>query len=519
METTSHWHKSATLPRFPPLDQALTVDVAVIGAGITGITAAHLLKQAGLTVALLERERCAAIDTGHTTAHLTAVTDLRLHEMAGSFDNETAKSVWEAGTVAIERIRSIAASENIVCGLASCPGYLHAATADEDPTPLQREAECARKLGIAAEYRPAVPLFQRPGVAFPDQALFHPLRYLGGLLDRLPGPGCHVFEESAALEVEKSPLSLRTKNGRINFGHLILATHNPLTGNASLLRATLFQTKLSLYTSYALGARLPAGPHDTACFWDTADPYGYLRIEPSPHGPYAIYGGEDHKTGQATDTVAVFGRLEKHLRAILPGATVDARWSGQVIETADGLPYIGEIADRQFVATGFAGNGMTFGTLGAMMAVDAIQGRGNPWQKLFSPHRKKLRHAALAYLRENKDYPVRLIRDRLARPEAESLREVPAGEGRIVRMGRRKVAAHRDARGRIQLCSAICTHLQCVVGWNSAEQTWDCPCHGSRFHPDGRVISGPAEEPLTPLSPSTGRPLRPRHAMTSAPRR
>jgi Rieske Fe-S protein len=146
------------------------------------------------------------------------------------------------------------------------------------------------------------------------------------------------------------------------------------------------------------------------------------------------------------------------------------------------------------------------------MAVDAIQGRHNEWEKLFSPHRKKLRHATLDYLRENKDYPVHLIRDRLAKPEAESLREVPAGEGRVIRMGRHKVAAHRDARGRIQVCSAVCTHLQCIVGWNSAEQTWDCPCHGSRFHPDGRVISGPAEEPLTPLSPSTGRPLRPRRA-------
>lgn len=517
MDTTSHWLKSARLPRFPALDQTLTVDVAVIGAGITGITTAWLLRQAGFTVALLERERCGGVDTSHTTAHLTAVTDLRLHQLDRSFGPEAAKNVWEAGMTGLRRIESIARSANIACDFEPCRGHLHAASDAEDLEPLRREAACARKLGIDAEFSERVPLFGRAGVVFPGQAVFHPLRYLAGLLQKLPDEGGHVFEETAALEIEKEPRSIRTKGGRINFNHLVLATHNPLMGNAGLLRATLFQTKLSLYTSYALGARVRDRDLEPGCFWDTADPYGYLRIERRPDDPYLIYGGEDHKTGQVTDTVAVYDQLEKKLRAILPEADIDARWSGQVIETADGLPYIGEIADRQFIATGFSGNGMTFGTLSAMMAVDAIAGRDNPWKKLFSPHRKKLRHATLDYLRENKDFPVRLVRDRLARPEAASLREVPAGEGRIVRMGRRKVAAYRDLRGRVTACSAICTHLQCVVGWNPAEQTWDCPCHGSRFHPDGRVISGPAEEPLTPLSPSTGRPLRPRRAPAPVP--
>ncbi len=512
MDTASHWRKTTWLPRFPPLDQTLTVDVAVVGAGITGITTAYLLKKAGLSVALLERGRCAEIDTGHTTAHLTAATDLRLHELQHRFGAPAAKAVWDAGTAALNRIHALIEAENIACQFQWCPGYLHAASPEEDPASLREDAECAQALGIDAEFRLTVPLFPLPGVAFPQQAIFHPLQYLAGLLPAIPGQGSHVFEETAVLETEKAPRRLRTRNGRINFSHLVLATHNPLMGNSSLVGATLFQTKLALYTSYALGARLPAPPRPRGCYWDTSNPYNYLRIEPAGRESYVIYGGEDHKTGQITDTIAAYGRLEDRLRRIFPEAEVDARWSGQVIETNDGLPYIGETADRQFVATGFGGNGMTFGTLSAMMAVDAILGRPNQWQKLFDPGRKTLCGGTLDYLRENKDFPLQLIRDRFARPEAGSLRDIAPGEGKIVRLGKRKVAAHRDDHGRLMLCSAICTHLQCVVGWNPAERTWDCPCHGSRFQPDGQVISGPAEEPLPRISAATFRPLRSRRA-------
>jgi glycine/D-amino acid oxidase-like deaminating enzyme/nitrite reductase/ring-hydroxylating ferredoxin subunit len=515
MDTTSHWHKTVPLPRFPALDREITVDVVVVGAGLTGITAAYLLKQEGLTVALVERERCAGVDTGHTTAHLTAVTDVRLHQLARRFGPTVARAVWDAGTTAIDRVASLVQAEDIDCGFKRLPGYLHAATPGEDITEFQRDIEAAHELGISAEFQSAIPLFLVPGIIFPRQAIFHPLAYLGRLLRTIPGDGSHVFEETDAHEIEKEPRRLRTKGGQIHFNHLILATHNPLVGVANLIRATLFQTKLSLYTSYAIGARLPRAEYPEASFWDTSDPYNYLRIEEAGDHMYAIYGGEDHKTGQTADTVLPYDRLEGRLRRFAPQAKVNARWSGQVIETNDGLPFIGEIADRQFIATGFSGNGLTFGTLAAMMATDQIMGRANAWRELFDPHRTKLRGGTWTYLKENKDFPLRLVRDRLAAPEGDSLRDLAPGEGKIVQLKKRKVAAYRDSRGRVTMCSAICTHLQCVVGWNTAEKTWDCPCHGSRFHPDGRVISGPAEEPLVRLSPSTGRPLRPRRATAS----
>jgi Rieske Fe-S protein len=209
-----------------------------------------------------------------------------------------------------------------------------------------------------------------------------------------------------------------------------------------------------------------------------------------------IFGGEDHKTGQTTDTAACYERLEASIKTFLPQIDITHHWSGQVIETSDGLPYLGETADRQFAATGFAGNGMTFGTLAAMMARDAALGRRNPWAELFDVGRTKVAAGGWDYLKENLDYPYYMVRDRLAGTHGESVEEVARGEGKLLYLDGRRVAVSRDAKGVVRRVSAVCTHLGCLVGWNAAEQTWDCPCHGSRFLPNGGVLAGPAEAPL-----------------------
>jgi Rieske Fe-S protein len=270
-------------------------------------------------------------------------------------------------------------------------------------------------------------------------------------------------------------------------------------GSAGVLGATLFQSKLSLYSTYAIGARIAPGKLPEASFWDTSEPYNYLRVDKYRDFDYAILGGEDHKTGQAEDTAQRFHRLEQRLRRLIPDAEIDHRWSGQVIDTNDGLPFIGELVENQFGATGFAGNGMTFGTLSAMMARDAVLKVKNPWADLFDPGRKKLLGGMWTYLKENKDYPYFLLRDWLGGTEGKSLRGLKNGQGKILQLDGRKVAAYRSEQGEVTLCSPVCTHMKCIVGWNDAEQTWDCPCHGSRFKPTGEVISGPAEEPLKKL--------------------
>jgi Rieske Fe-S protein len=254
-----------------------------------------------------------------------------------------------------------------------------------------------------------------------------------------------------------------------------------------------------LYSTYVLGGRVPSGTIPDALFWDTADPYNYLRLDPRRDFDYVIFGGKDHKTGQANDTEARYRSLETTLTQVLPQIEITHRWSAQVIETPDGLPYIGETSSRQFAATGYAGNGMTFGTLAGMMARDAVLGRRNPWDELFDTGRTKVKGGVWDYIKENVDYPYYLIRDRIVGPDAKTLRAVGRGTGKIVDFKGNTVAAYRSDTGKLTLLSPVCTHLGCHVDWNEAEATWDCPCHGSRFKPTGEVLSGPAESALGKL--------------------
>jgi glycine/D-amino acid oxidase-like deaminating enzyme/nitrite reductase/ring-hydroxylating ferredoxin subunit len=478
----------------------VTVDVAVVGGGLVGITAAYLLKLAGLTVAVVERHECASIDTGHTTAHLTLVTDELITDLARNFGRDAAAATWHAGRVAIDAIEAHIAMEDIECGFRRVPGFLHQALdgGGLDREALDREVKMATELGFGAALVPAIRPFGVAGIRFDEQALFHPRKYLSGLVAAVDGDGSFVFEHSPADEVTDDPLTVKVGAHTIACSHVVLATHTPRSGKAGVVATTLLQSKLAPYTTYAIGGRLPSGRVPHALYWDTKDPYHYLRVEPAEKHDYAIFGGEDHKTGQEDHTAECWTRLEQTLRRHLPEFELTDRWSGQVIETNDGLPYIGENAPRQFVATGFAGNGMTFGTIAALMARDWVLGRANPWRALFDPHRTNLRGGTLDYLKENKDYAYYMLRDRVFARHAKSVRSVRPGEGRVVYLDDKRVAVYRDREGMLNMVSAACTHMDCEVHFNPGETTWDCPCHGSRFRVDGSIIAGPAERPLPP---------------------
>lgn len=499
MKTESYWQSSAHLPEFPSLTNDIDVDVVVVGAGLTGITAAYLLKREGVKVALLDRQHCAQADTGHTTAHLTYVTDERLHKLVKSFGRDAAKSFWEAGIAGIDQINEIIRREAIDAEFKWRPGYLHACSSEPDKKEIEllhKDADLARELGFDAELLSAVPGVNRLGIRFANQAKFHPFKYLGALLKTIPGDGSYVFENTEASQVENNPLTVHAGRFKIRCQYLFIATHTPLLGKTGVFKGTLFQSKLALYTSYVLGATLPSGLMPEGLYWDTHDPYYYLRIDHYGNHDYAIFGGADCKTAQEHDPEENFVQLLERLKKIIPLAEVQQRWLGQVVETDDGLPFIGENEKQQFIATGYCGNGFTLGTLAAGMVRDRFLGRKNPWFDLFRVDRKQFHAGTWRYLTENLDYPYYMLRDRLSRVEAGSVNDLKFGEGKIVRQDGRKVAAYRAADGKVTLLSPVCTHMKCIVRWNEVDKTWDCPCHGSRFKPEGEVFSGPAEAPL-----------------------
>jgi glycine/D-amino acid oxidase-like deaminating enzyme/Rieske Fe-S protein len=500
MKSHAYW-LDQKIRTFPALNQHADFDVVVIGGGMTGLMTAYLLKRAGKRVCVLERDRLAEADTGHTTAHLTYVTDMRIGEVVRNFGRDAARLVWEGGAAAINTIEAIADSESIACDLRRVPGFLHAAIhgTEDETEDLEREHELVRELGFHASFVPSVPIFGKPGIRFSNQAKFHPRRFLAGLAEVIQEHGSAIFEKSEVTQVQDDPLAAKVGEHVVRCDHVVIATHVPLQGQTGIVPATIFQSKLAPYSTYVVRARVPSGTLPEASFWDTTNPYYYLRVDATAKGDYVIFGGEDHKTGQAADTEECFRRVAETLYKVLPEARIESRWSGQVIETNDGLPYIGPTAERQYVATGFVGNGLTFGTLAAMMLCDRILGNDNPWQDLLDVNRKKIFGGALHYLKENVDYPYYLIADHLKRPAGRSIDDVQPGEGKVIRQDGQWIACAKDQRGNVHAVSATCTHMGCLVHWNGAERTWDCPCHGSRFTADGKVIGGPAETPLEPV--------------------
>ncbi len=393
MKTTPYWYDSFKRPKFRPLNRTLSVDVLVVGAGVTGVLTAYLLKKAGVHVALVERERMSSRDTGHTTAHLTCVTDKRLHQLVKDFGRDHGKAVWDAGMSAIEEIERIVLEESIDCEFSRVPGYLHAPVSggqSDERAHLKKDAKLANEFGFNAAYLDCAPFMEKPGVRFADQAKFHPLKFLSALAGKVHGRGSYLFENSEIKQFDSKKKCARVNGDWLNYGRVILATNNPLLGESGLIKGMLFQTKLAFYSSYVVGAVVPRGSIPIALFWDTNDPYQYLRVDRRGESDYAIFGGEDHKTGQAGNTETRFRKVAAAFLKMVPEAKIDHRWSGQVIVTNDGLPYIGPNESDQFIGTGYCGNGFTFGATAAAMARDWVTDVKNPWRELFSPARKDL---------------------------------------------------------------------------------------------------------------------------------
>jgi glycine/D-amino acid oxidase-like deaminating enzyme/nitrite reductase/ring-hydroxylating ferredoxin subunit len=494
-QSTSLWNATSSTPRFDPLRGEIEVDVAVIGAGITGLTAALLLVERGKSVALLEKETIGGGETGNTTAHITVAVDARYHYLRRKYSTEEAKLVADAMRASLETIASLVERFRINCHFRRVPGYLYTEKR-KYVAELKSEAAAAREAGLDAKWTEDVPLpFETRGaVVWADQAQFHPGEYLAALSMQAAAAGVKIFERTHVTSVKDGePCIVTSEGGTVRARTVFMATNVPVSG------FTLVHTKQAAYRTYAMAFEAKPG-HPDGLFWDTADPYHYTRWQETAEGDFLIVGGFDHRVGEEEDTEGCFEQLEAYVRDLYGPHEVRYRWSGQVVEPHGGLPMIGGTGNL-YISTGYSGQGMTCGTAGAMIVADLISGVDNPWAKVFDHKRVHAHMTAREFITENAHFPAHLAEDRLTSRgvEGKATDVVKAGEGKILSLDGKKVAAYRDDAGRLHCVSSICTHMKCDVAWNPAEVTWDCPCHGSRFTPDGEVLNGPAHEPLAKI--------------------
>jgi glycine/D-amino acid oxidase-like deaminating enzyme/nitrite reductase/ring-hydroxylating ferredoxin subunit len=487
----SLWLETSPESDFPQLTSDLTVDVAVTGAGITGVTTALLLKEAGATVALLESGRVGAGVTGHTTAKVTSLHALTYSKLYSDFGDEGARAYGEANQAGLERIAQFVEELEIDCDFRRKPNYTYTESAD-DRGRIEDEVSVAMELGLPAAYTETtdLPFDVAAAIRFEDQAEFHPHKYVVALASRIPGNGCHLFERSQVLGVDdEDPCVVRTASGRVTAEQVVIATHMPI------LDRGLYFARVHPERSYVVAARL-RGSAPAGMYLSTEKPPHSIRAHPFDGGELLLVGGESHKTGQK-DSSDRLRALARWAESRFDVERIEYRWATQDNMPADGMPFVGRLwplSDRLYTATGFKKWGLANGTAAAMILSDLILQRPNPWATTFNPFRLNLRAAVQDLVKENADAGFHFFADRVRnRGSAADLRP---GEGKVVRAGIGQAAVYKDEQGRVHSLSARCTHLGCIVAWNSAEKTWDCPCHGSRFSYDGEVVQGPAVKQL-----------------------
>lgn len=502
-QTVSSWMATAEVPSEPILNGELQTDVCIVGAGIAGLTTAYLLGKEGRSVVVLDDGPVAGGESSRTTAHLACEIDDYYYEIERQFGEDGAHLAYESHASAIDTIERIVREENIDCDFERLDGYLFGPPGQPQEF-FDFELAAAQRAGFTSAQKLArAPLDSfDTGVClrFPNQGQFHPVRYFATLANIITQRGGKIFTGAHVVTIKggAQPYAETIDGKRVFARAIVVATNTPINDRVHM------HTKQAPYRTYVIGARIPKGSVPKALYWDTLDPYHYVRVQEEDDRDLLIVGGEDHKTGQAADMDERYTNLETWTRERFPQTQdVEFRWSGQVMETVDGLAFIGHNAggeDNVYIATGDSGMGMTHGTIAGMILTDLIQGRDNPWAELYSPQRKTS-GAAGEWLEENANV-VKQFRDHFTGGDVKSVDEIAPGEGAIIRRGLSKIAVYRDDAGSLQEYSAVCTHLGCIVHWNPGEKSWDCPCHGSRFATDGHVLNGPAQQPLAPVEES-----------------
>jgi glycine/D-amino acid oxidase-like deaminating enzyme/nitrite reductase/ring-hydroxylating ferredoxin subunit len=487
-KNTSLWVDTAADTDYPVLTPRLHVDVAVLGGGIAGLTTALLLKREGATVAVVEAGRVGAGVTAYTTAKVTSLHGIQYQSVESSFGADGARAYAEANEAGLALVAGFVDELRIDCDFRRKPAGK-----------IEDEVEAAARAGLGASYTEEtdLPWPVAAAVRVEDQAEFHPRDYLLRLAEEIPGDGSYVFERSRAIAVAGGePVRVDTTRGSLTADDVVVATHFPFLDRGGYFARMHPERSYALGLYLRRGARAPQG-----MYLSTESPSHTVRSHPTARGELVIAGGESHKTGQGGDTAARVARLERWARERFDVRSIEYRWSTQDNMPVDGVPFIGRLAPFQrriWVATGFMKWGLTNGTAAGLILRDLIAGRPNPWADLFDSTRFKPLASAKELVKENANVGMRFVGDHGARPDERTVSELGPGEAGIVRRGAGKVAAYRDPDGVVHAVSAVCTHLGCQVKWNEAETSWDCPCHGSRYHYTGRVLQGPAVADLEP---------------------
>lgn len=499
-QTTSLWQD--TVPDFKPTNswsRETEYDAIIVGAGITGLTTALLLQEAGKRCIIAEAHNLGYGTTSGTTAHLNTMLDATYDVVARDFGESGAQLLHRAARESIGQIEALISRHAIDCGFSYQPGYLLAQD-EREKDELEKIVEGAVRAGAAVicSDEVPVPLPFVKAARFEDQAQFHATRYLAGLAGAFDAAGGVLLEHAAVSKVtfKEGSYEVETSLGSIRGKTLVYATQIPQGIN-------LLHFRCAPYRSYAMACTL-SNPADypKGLAYDMKDPYNYFRTQEVDGGSYLIAGGFDHKTGHGDNTEKSFLELEAFVRSRFDVAEVAYRWSSQYWTSADGLPYIGPVPggdEGTYTGTGYGGNGLIYGTLAGRMLSDAILGRENPYAELLKPSRIKPIAGFMEFVKENLDVVSQFIGKRFSYEKISTLSELAAGEATLADWEGKKVALYKDDAGKVFAVDPVCPHAKCIVGWNSAERSWDCPCHGARFTPQGEMITGPARHGLTPL--------------------
>jgi glycine/D-amino acid oxidase-like deaminating enzyme/nitrite reductase/ring-hydroxylating ferredoxin subunit len=481
----------------PTLDRAEKADTIVVGSGIAGLSVAYELCVRGQSVVVIDRGEIGGGMTARTTAHLSSSIDDSYDALIKLRGVDQAREYYLSQEAAIARMQANSQQGGIDCDFRRVDAYLFVAPGS-DPQELEREYDASQAVGLQVEWADEAPLRSMSTgrcLQLPNQARIHPLKYLHGLANEIIRRNGRLYANTRVDSIEETDKGVVVTTA---FGHQAKAEAAVIATNSPINELVAIHTKQAPYRTYAFAAEIASGVVPDALYWDTYDPYHYVRLQPGSNGrDFLIVGGADHKTGEADEQEVRFAGLESWARDWFPQIEkITHRWSGQVYEPIDAVGFVGLNPGnkRTFVCTGDSGEGITNGVVGGLLISRLILDGRSDWTAVYEPSRKPLR-ATGTFLEENATM-LKNLSEHVRPGDVGSVDELKPGEGAVVRSGLKKIAAYRDANGQLHLRSAVCTNLGCVVHWNPFERCWDCPCHGSQFSTDGEALQGPAVFPL-----------------------